>query len=72
MSASSAHFAASAAALSGIAARALGWPPDLFWNATPAELAMSLAPPAAHSSTPAPLGRADLLRLIESENDGRN
>ncbi|ROT96648.1 phage tail assembly chaperone [Altererythrobacter sp. FM1] len=72
MSASSAPFAASAAILSGIAARALGWPPDLFWNATPAELAMSLALPAADPSAPAPLGRADLLRLIESENDGRN
>lgn len=31
-----------AAHLCGLAARALGWRPSEFWNATPAELAASL------------------------------
>lgn len=35
-------FAGHAAKLAGIAAAIAGWPPDLFWNATPAELAVVL------------------------------
>ena len=36
-------FADAALLLAGHAARALGWTPDIFWNATPAELAACLA-----------------------------
>jgi uncharacterized phage protein (TIGR02216 family) len=50
--------------LAGLAARLLGWRPDEFWSATPAELAAALAPPGAE----APLGRADFNRLMDSEN----
>jgi hypothetical protein len=49
--------------LSAVAARALGWRPDDFWNATPAELAALLAPPPP----PASFGRADLDRLMEQQ-----
>ncbi|MGH6786790.1 MAG: phage tail assembly chaperone [Novosphingobium sp.] len=47
-----------------LAARLLGWRPADFWNATPAELAASLAPP---DPAAAPLGRDDLSRLMERE-----
>ncbi|NYH94694.1 phage tail assembly chaperone [Novosphingobium marinum] len=61
----SSGFGAAAIVLAGIAARALGWLPDEFWQATPAELAASLG----HSATSAGgLGRDDLERLMESEN----
>jgi len=35
-------FGAQALALAGVAARLLGWRPDEFWRATPAELAGAL------------------------------
>ena len=35
-------FAASAARLAGLAARALGWTPETFWAATPQDLLNSL------------------------------
>ena len=35
-------FVAAAALLSRVAAMLLGWRPDEFWNATPAELALAL------------------------------
>lgn len=37
-----ARWGASAARLAGLAAQALGWRPDEFWAATPAELAAAL------------------------------
>lgn len=58
-----ARFAEAALRLSGLAARALGWPPDLFWQATPAELAAILSPPPAD----APLGRTELNRMMEQD-----
>ena len=39
-------FGAAALRLSGAASRRLGWRPDDFWNATPAELNAALAMPA--------------------------
>ena len=39
-------FGECAARLSGAASLLLGWRPDEFWNATPAELALALHPPA--------------------------
>lgn len=38
----SATFGEAAAALSGVTARLLGWRPDEFWRATPAELVSAL------------------------------
>ena len=51
--------------LCGIAARLLGWRPDDFWRATPAELAAALTPA---DSGGAPLAREDLLRLMEHDD----
>lgn len=61
------RFAAAAGQLAGIAGRFLGWRPDEFWNATPAELATILLPPQGLGETP--LGRAELARLMEQDND---
>jgi uncharacterized phage protein (TIGR02216 family) len=44
-------FGEAAARLSGAAAMLLGWRPDEFWNATPAELALALNVQAA-AATP--------------------
>lgn len=49
-----------------LAARLLGWRPDEFWSATPAELAGALAPIAAGPDEP--LARTDLERLMERDN----
>jgi uncharacterized phage protein (TIGR02216 family) len=62
------RFAESAARLAGLAGALLGWRPDEFWRATPAELAAvltALAPPAEPG-----LSAADLARLIERFPDG--
>lgn len=59
------RFGVRALALIPLAARVLGWTPDTFWAATPADLAAALADPAA---PPAPLSRADLDRLLEHDN----
>lgn len=59
-------FGPGAQRLAGLAARALGWRPDEFWQATPAELAAILLPP---TETGEPLSRNDLNRLMEGDND---
>lgn len=41
----SAQFGEAAARLCGAASQLLGWRPDDFWNATPAELGIALQPP---------------------------
>lgn len=48
-------FGASAAGLSSAAVALLGWRPDEFWNATPAELALALSLP---STEPNPVNRS--------------
>ncbi len=60
-------FAAGARRLAGIVPRALGWRPDDFWNATPAELAAIFA-----DSRPgaAPLTRGELTALMEQDRHG--
>jgi uncharacterized phage protein (TIGR02216 family) len=62
------RFAPAAGRLAGLAGRLLGWRPDDFWRATPAELAAILAP-AAEAVTAATLSRADLARLMEHDDD---
>ncbi len=50
-------------ALLGLAARVLGWPPAVFWAATPRELLAALAPHVSGGAAPAPLGRRELEAL---------
>lgn len=45
-------FGDAAARLSSAAGALLGWRPDEFWNATPAELALALAPPGDAGDAP--------------------
>jgi uncharacterized phage protein (TIGR02216 family) len=59
-------FGAVALVLAGTAARQLGWHPDAFWRATPAELLAALAPEAPGQATP--LDRATLQRLMEQDH----
>lgn len=51
--------------LAGLAARLLNWRPHEFWQATPAELAATLAPYAPEG---APLARTDLTRMMERDD----
>jgi hypothetical protein len=60
-------FAAAAGQLAGVAGRFLGWRPQEFWDATPAELAAILMP-IAHLDD-MPLARTDLARLMEQDHD---
>jgi hypothetical protein len=61
-------FAARAARLAGLVARLLGWRPDHFWNATPAELAAIFA--VDEPSGGSPLTRAELTALLEQDRHG--
>jgi uncharacterized phage protein (TIGR02216 family) len=63
------RFADHAAHLAGMVPLLLGWVPELFWNATPAELTAILAPEARGG--PAPLSRGELNRLMEHDRNGR-
>jgi hypothetical protein len=60
------RFGPGAMRLAGLAARMLGWRPDDFWLATPAEIAAILSPFAESSQ---PLSRTDLSRMMERDND---
>lgn len=51
-----------------LSARLLGWRPDEFWQATPAELAMALADPA-DPATAAPPNRETIARMMERDAD---
>lgn len=59
------RFGRSALKLYGFASRLLGWRPQEFWAATPAELTAALASPEDHS---APLGRDDFNRMMEQDH----
>lgn len=61
------RFAPGALRLYSHAASMLGWRPDDFWSATPAELAAALAPPLADAQRP--VERDELNRLMERDND---
>ena len=60
-------FAKGALVLAGHAARAIGWTPDTFWNATPAELAACLG---AHEHVDAPPTHDEIAELIERDRNG--
>jgi len=68
-------FGAQALRLSGHAARLLGWRPDEFWHATPAELAAALGAglgePAGDPALSPRIGRADLDRMMKDDDNGR-
>ncbi len=55
-----------AAAFAAHLAQRLGWPPDVFWAATPADLRLALGP-AAEADT---LDPGTLKRLMEAYPDG--
>lgn len=61
-------FAQAALALCALAARTLGWRPDQFWRATPADLAAALG-----LLSPVPAGegldRTTLNRLMEQDHE---
>jgi uncharacterized phage protein (TIGR02216 family) len=62
-------FSESAGRLAGLAGALLGWRPEEFWRATPAELACVLAAFSGGGSV-APLTMAELGRLKEMFPDG--
>ena len=57
------RFSHSAARLAGLAGALIGWRPDEFWRATPAELGAVLGAMAGPEA--APPGRAELERMME-------
>ena len=60
-------FGDAAARLSGAASMLLGWPPDEFWSATPAELALALSQPGDAGEAPDPEAIEDLRRRFPDE-----
>jgi uncharacterized phage protein (TIGR02216 family) len=62
-------FAAGAGRLAGAVPRMLGWRPEEFWNATPAELAAILAD-GGGGPAGEPLDRAELTALMERDRHG--
>ncbi|ARS29121.1 phage tail assembly chaperone [Sphingomonas sp. KC8] len=63
-------FAESAARLAGLAGALLGWRPDDFWRATPAELAAVFDALAGHGADGPAAGPVELARLKEMFPDG--
>lgn len=72
MTGTDAKFADAARRLAGAAALALGWRPEEFWRATPAELAavFDALRDARSESGGAPLTRGELAALMERDRDG--
>ena len=62
------RFATGALTLAALAAQRLGWSPELFWAATPSELAACLAPPTPPAAPPP--SRAEIAALIERDSHG--
>lgn len=60
------EFGPGASQLAGLAARLLGWRPDEFWNATPAELVACFA----DDDTANPPSRDEIHAMMERERDG--
>ena len=59
-------FASGVPPLAALAAQALGWTPEAFWRATPAELATALGPIAPSAEG---MARSDLEALMEHDPD---
>ena len=64
------EFTAAATRLAGFAGAALGWSPDAFWRATPAELAAVVAVLSGADETVTPPDAATFQRLQEAFPDG--
>lgn len=60
-------FGEAAARLCGAAAMLLGWRPDQFWNATPAELALALQSGEVSSDAPDRTTIEDLKRRFPDQ-----
>jgi len=63
------RFGAAALALAGVTARVLGWRPDDFWAATPADVAAVLAAWREDAGVEG-VGRAELAAMMEQFPDG--
>ena len=63
-------FAATARRCNALAARLLGWRPDEFWRATPAELVLALADPDEIAATTPPT-RETIARMMEHDANAR-
>ncbi|MGP1283669.1 MAG: phage tail assembly chaperone [Parasphingopyxis sp.] len=64
-------FAEAATQLAGLSGMLLGWRPDDFWSATPAELAAILSAFSEGDDGGVPAARDDVTRLMEQFPDGR-
>jgi uncharacterized phage protein (TIGR02216 family) len=53
-----------------MAGAVLGWAPDVFWRATPAELGAVVAAIGGEAGEGAPPDRATVARLMEAFPDG--
>ena len=63
------RFAEGAARLAGVAGWLLGWRPDEFWRATPAELGAVLRAARGENAPDAGVDGADLRRLMQGMPD---
>ena len=63
----SASLADTAPRLCALAAQVLGWRPGEFWSATPAELAMALAPLEDSAAAVPPPSRDTIARMMERD-----
>jgi len=61
------RFADAVAEVFGHAAQHLGWTPNTFWHATPAELEMAMRP--AGQNNTAPPTREHIMQLIKQDID---
>jgi uncharacterized phage protein (TIGR02216 family) len=64
------RFAEDAGRLAGFAGAVLGWSPDAFWRATPAELAAVVAALTGDDPAGVPPDAATIARLREEFPDG--
>lgn len=64
-----ARFADAAARLAGFAGAVLGWAPDIFWRATPAELACVVRAMAGDAGAEPPDAQI-IAKLMEAFPDG--
>ena len=63
----SGRFADAAQRLCPLAAQRLGWRPEEFWRATPADLLLCLAPPPAQY---AQVTRETLIQMMKDDHHG--